>query len=58
LESLQEVLLSLGAALYRRTTPPAKSTLPPSYSNHTMGNDATVIGDNQDTVITDYEAVD
>jgi molecular chaperone DnaK len=58
LESLQEVLLSLGAALYRRTTPPAKSTLPPSYSHQTMGNDATVIGDNQDTVITDYEAVD
>jgi molecular chaperone DnaK len=62
LEALQNALLALGTAVYQQTAPPGAFSLPPNLgSNSTQfsSSDATVVSsNNEDTVITDYEAVD
>uniref|UniRef100_B8HLD3 Chaperone protein DnaK n=1 Tax=Cyanothece sp. (strain PCC 7425 / ATCC 29141) TaxID=395961 RepID=B8HLD3_CYAP4 len=57
LETLQQALLTLGKAVYQQSMPSGS----PGFSSGTLtglSTDATVISDNEDTVITDYEAVD
>jgi molecular chaperone DnaK len=62
LEALQNALLALGTAVYQQTAPPGAFSLPQNLgSNATQfsSSDATVVSsNNEDTVITDYEAVD
>ncbi|MBW4551682.1 MAG: molecular chaperone DnaK [Aphanocapsa sp. GSE-SYN-MK-11-07L] len=65
LEALQNALLALGTAVYQQTAPPGVFSLPtnptynPSDTSQFSNSDATVVSsNNEDTVITDYEAVD
>lgn len=57
LETLQQALLTLGKAVYQQSMP-SDSTGFSSGTLTGLNSDATVISDNEDTVITDYEAVD
>ncbi len=62
LEALQNALLALGTAVYQQTAPPGVFNLPSNLESSPTqfsNSDATVVSsNNEDTVITDYEAVD
>lgn len=58
LEELQQTLLAIGTSVYQQAEQPPSRGLGPTYSTQAIGSDATIVSDNDDTVITDYEAVD
>jgi molecular chaperone DnaK len=74
MDTLQQVLLEVGAIVYQHSGTKAPSgsgaypprdvynnqpsPIPPPSSSPSLDDDATIVGDFDDTVITDYEAVD
>jgi molecular chaperone DnaK len=74
MDTLQQVLLDVGAVVYQHSGtntssgssayPPRDvynsqpSPVPPASSSASLDDDATIVGDFDDTVITDYEAID
>lgn len=61
LEALQQALLNIGSMVYQQSASPTSSgTFPLGHDQSTqvLSDDATVISDNEGTVVTDYEAVD
>lgn len=74
MDTLQQVLLDVGAVVYQYsgTNPSSGSSaypprdvynsqpspVPPASSSASLDDDATIVGDFDDTVITDYEAID
>ena len=59
LEGLQQTLLAIGTAVYQRDDRSSSSNnLGYSSLTQPASDDATIISENDDTVITDYEAVD
>ena len=68
IEALQKMLLNIGAAVYRMAAPDQSQPSDTEVFQHQnttaaipeppLKDDATIVGDFDDTVITDYEAVD